>query len=227
MSPQTAEKNGIRKSQPLAVKVLNASGKAVSDYRLDSFVFDGKVNQTLMHQAVTIYRANQRKGLAHTKTRGEVSGGGTKPWRQKGTGRARVGSIRSPIWRGGGITFGPRSHSFHKKLPKKMKALAFKSALNAKYRANQIVIIEDVKLDSHKTKSFFKILRNLGLDNAKAHFILEAIDTNIQYASRNIANVSLVRAQDVHTVDILDCKRLIVTKGALQILEERVKKCLQ
>lgn len=227
MNAKAAKSKTETNSHCLTLKIVNTHGKAVNDYTLDSFVFDGQVNQTLMHQAIVAYLANQRKGLANTKTRGEVSGGGVKPWRQKGTGRARVGSNRSPLWRHGGVTFGPKPHSFYKELPKKMRVLAFKSALNAKHKANQIIILDDLKLDSHKTKGFFKILQNLGIDNTKAHFILEGIDNNVKRASANIANVSLARAQDAHTVELLNCKQLVVTKTALRTMEERVKKCLQ
>jgi len=108
-----------------------------------------------------------------------------------------------------------------------MKALAFKSALNAKHKANEIVVLDDLKLDSHKTKAFFKILQNLGIDSTKVRFILEGIDNNLKYASANIANVSLARAHDAHTAEVLDCKQLVVTKAALHSMEERVKKCLQ
>ena len=121
MAKKEALKNKEKKSKKITLKVIDTSGKAVSDYILDPFVFDGVINRDLIHQAVVSYQANQRRGLANTKTRGEVRGGGKKPWRQKGTGRARVGSIRSPLWRGGGVTFGPRPRSYRKDLPKKMK----------------------------------------------------------------------------------------------------------
>ena len=128
----------------LSLPVLSVQGKEVEQIELEKRVFDGKISQALIHQAVVTYLANQRKGLASTKTRGEVRGGGIKPWRQKGTGRARVGSIRSPLWRGGGVTFGPKPHSYHKDLPQKMRTMALKSALNAKLRDKEISILSDL-----------------------------------------------------------------------------------
>jgi large subunit ribosomal protein L4 len=220
-------KDKEKKSKKITLKVINTSGKSVSDYTLDPLVFDGLVNTDLIHQAVVSYQANQRKGLANTKTRGEVRGGGRKPWRQKGTGRARVGSIRSPLWKGGGVTFGPKPHSFRKDFPKKMKTLAFKSALNAKQIAEEIVILDSLNMTSHKTKEFAKILKNLKITKGRTRFVTESLDLNSRRSSSNIKDVSLARAVDVHTTDILNCKKLIITKGALEAIEGRVKKCLQ
>ena len=136
----------------MKLDVVNQKGKVVRTLELDQKVFDGKINMSLLHQAVVTYLANQRKGLASTKTRGEVRGGGRKPWRQKGTGRARVGSIRSPLWKGGGATFGPKPRDYSQKMPQRMKALALKSALNAKLNDKELMVIDDIKLRSHKTK---------------------------------------------------------------------------
>ena len=162
-----SKKRGVRKGtkkklrkkasiapENLSLPVLSTQGKKVEQIELEKRVFDGKISEALIHQAVVTYLANQRKGLASAKTRGEVRGGGIKPWRQKGTGRARVGSIRSPLWRGGGVTFGPKPHSYYKDLPQKMKAMALKSALNAKLRDKEILILSDLKVVSHKTKDF-------------------------------------------------------------------------
>jgi large subunit ribosomal protein L4 len=224
---QEESKKAAVKSKKMTLKVFDISGKAVSDYALDPLVFDGEVNDQLIHQAVVTYQANQRKGLACAKTRGEVRGGGRKPWRQKGTGRARVGSIRSPIWRGGGVTFGPRPHSYRKDFPKKMRMLAFKSALNAKCAADEIIVLESLSLSTHKTKDFFKILQSLKVTKGRTRFVIEALDDNSMRASNNIKNVALARALDVHTTDIINCAKLIITKDALATMEGRVKKCLQ
>jgi len=157
---QAKTKALISKNVQLSLPVFNTQGKQVEEIILNSQVFDGEINIALIHQAVVTYLANQRKGLALTKTRGNVRGGGRKPWKQKGTGRARVGSSRSPIWRGGGVTFGPSLRSYNKNFPKKMKAQALKSALNAKLRDQQILIIDDLFVNLPKTKLFFEIINN-------------------------------------------------------------------
>jgi len=210
----------------LSLPVLSIQGKEVEKIELAKRVFDGKISEALIHQAVVTYLANQRKGLASTKTRGEVRGGGIKPWRQKGTGRARVGSIRSPLWRGGGVTFGPKPHSYYKDLPQKMKTMALKSALNAKLRDKEILILSDLKVASHKTKDFSKIVKSLKLDGVKVRVVVEKLESNLKLATRNIKKVLLAKASDVHATEVVDCKRLVLTKSALRDVEERVKKCL-
>ncbi len=206
--------------------VFDTRGSVVKTCELDGAVFDGKVNTELMHQAVTIYLGNQRKGLAQTKTRTTISGGGKKPWRQKGTGRARVGSNRSPLWRKGAVTFGPHPHSFRKAFPKKMSALALRSALNSKWNDQQMLLLDELRLESAKTKAFNRIVENLKLAGQRVKFILESIDENIKRASRNMPGVTIARAHDAHTIEILDCKKIVFTTGALRTIEERVKQCL-
>ena len=215
------------KSPGQTLSIFNIKGKEVEKYGLDLKVFDGKVNPTLMHQAVVTNLANKRKGCASTKTKGEVRGGGKKPWRQKGTGRARVGSSRSPIWRGGGVTFGPRPRSYRKDFPKKMKVLALKSALNQKFRDQKILILDNFSLDSHKTKKTAEVLSKLKLSGEKIRLVLEMIENNSRLATRNIKKVLIAKASNVNTTEVLDCKRLVLTKKALQEVEERVKKCLK
>ena len=227
---KSPKKKVVRKAtvaiDSLSLPVLNLQGKEIEKIELEKRVFDGKISEALIHQAVVTYLANQRKGLASTKTRGEVRGGGRKPWRQKGTGRARVGSIRSPLWRGGGVTFGPKPHSFYKDLPQKMKTMALKSALNAKLRDKEIVVISDLVIASHKTKDFSKIVKSLKLDGSKVRLVVEKLESNLKLATRNIKKVLLAKASDVHTKEIIDCKRLVLTKSALRDVEKRVKKCL-
>lgn len=209
------------------INVLDIQGKEKEKFELDAFVFDGKVNDDLMHQAVVAYLSNQRKGLACTKTRGEVRGGGKKPWRQKGTGRARAGSIRSPLWRKGGVVFGPKPHSFYKDLPKRMKTSALKSALNSKLRDSELVVLDNLKIDSHKTREFYKVIKNLKLDKEKIRLVADNIDKNMQLGLRNIKNVNLQNSKDINTYEALDCKKLIFVKGALKDVEERIKKGLK
>jgi len=210
----------------LSLPVLSIQGKEVEQIELEKRIFDGKISEALIHQAVVTYLTNQRKGLASTKTRGDVRGGGIKPWRQKGTGRARVGSIRSPLWRGGGVTFGPKPHSYYKDLPQKMKTMALKSALNAKLRDKEILIISDLKVTSYKTKDFSKIVKSLKLDGVKVRVVVEKLEPNLKLATGNIKKVLLAKASDVHATEIIDCKRLVLTKNALRDVEARIKKCL-
>ena len=219
-------KKTVTKPKSLSLPVLNIQGKEVEQIELETKVFDGKISEALLHQAVVAYLANQRKGLASTKTRGEVQGSTAKPWRQKGTGRARVGSIRSPLWRGGGVTFGPKPRSYYKELPHKMKTMALKSALNAKLRDKEILILSDINISSHKTKDFSKILKSLKLDGIKIRLIASKVENDLKLATRNIKKVLLAKASDVHTKEVIDCKKLVLTKGALRDMEERVKKCL-
>lgn len=223
---KTVKKAANKKPDSLSLAVFNTQGKKVDDRKLDAEIFDGIVNLSLMHQAVVIYQANQRHGLAKTKTRGEVRGGGKKPWRQKGTGRARFGSSRNPVWRGGGVAFGPKPHSYYKDLPKKMKNLAFKSALNAKLRDAEIVLLDELKLDTHKAKKFVEIIDKLKLDKKKIRLVVNGLERNLKLASRNIEKVEVAAAASVHTIEILDCAKLVLTKDALKTIEGRIKKCL-
>jgi len=229
-STKTTKKKAVKKTisapKNLSLPVLNIQGKEVEQIELEKKVFDGKISEALIHQAVVAYLANQRKGLASTKSRGEVSGSNAKPWRQKGTGRARVGSIRSPLWRGGGVTFGPKPRSYYKELPQKMKTMALKSALNAKLRDKEILILSDLNISSHKTKDFSNILKSLKLDGVKIRVVVGKLESDLKLATRNIKKVLLAKASDVHTKEVIDCKKLVLTKGALKDMEERVKKCL-
>lgn len=220
MVPKTSKKE---EAKSLTLDAWDIQGKKTGKLELNPQVFDGKVNLALIHQAVVAYLANQRKGLASAKTRGMVSGGGVKPWRQKGTGRARVGSIRSPLWKGGGVIFGPKPHSYYKKLSKKMRRLALKSALNAKFKDQQILILDDLVVNSPKTKSFFTVLKNLKLTSGKVRFVVDNLENNLKLASRNIQNIFLTRAEDLCAFEVVDCKKLVLTKEALRILEERLK----
>lgn len=223
MTPKLGKKHTKKDALNLELNIVNIRGKEVEKVKLDNRVFDGKINPSLMHQAVVSYLANQRKGLACAKTRGEVRGGGRKPWRQKGTGRARVGSIRSPIWRGGGVTFGPRPHSFRKDLPKKMRILALKSAFNAKLKDEEILILSELVMDSHKTKDFSKIIDKLKLNKGRVRFVVEKIENNLKLATRNIKTVFIARASDINAKEVIDCKRLVLTKEALKKVQERIK----
>lgn len=208
-----------------ALDVYDKLGKKIKQAKLDEGVFDGKVNSTLMHQAVVTFLANQRIGLASSKTKGEVRGGGRKPWRQKGTGRARVGSRRSPLWRGGGVTFGPRPHSYNKTMPRRMRAGALKSVLNTRLKDKSIIVVDSFIMDDHKTKTLFNIIKNLKLSAFKSTIVVKNIDSNLKLASRNLANFSLEKAGVLNSYSALNCERLIFTLEALRVVEERIRKC--
>ena len=206
------------------IDVLSIAGDKLESIKLDKEVFDGKVNRKLLHQVITAYLANKRQGTASTKTRGEVSGGGKKPWKQKGTGRARVGSNRSPIWRGGGTVFGPKMRDYSVRIPKKMKTEALKSSLNAKFIDQELILIEDFQLDVPKTKNFVSIIKNLSLDKLKTIFVSEIVSENMRLSCRNIDGVFIKSSQNLNAYDVLNCKKIILSKGALSKVSERIKK---
>lgn len=205
--------------------IYNQEGKQLKEIELDRNVFDGKVNQGVLYQAVLMYRANRRKGLASTKTRSEVSGGGRKPWRQKGTGRARVGSTRNPLWRKGGVAFGPRTQrEYGFRLPKKIRISALKSSLNAKLNENNLLILDDLKIDVPKTKEAAKILSNLKLNNKSSLIMLNEINANLNRSFKNISFLDMIKASNINAYDILKAQKLIVSLDGLKILIERIKK---
>jgi large subunit ribosomal protein L4 len=211
----------------MELEVHNQKGKVVDKVTLDQTVFDGKINMALLHQAVVTYLANQRKGQAKAKERGEVRGGGTKPWRQKGTGRARVGSIRSPLWKGGGVVFGPKPRDYSKKMPQRMRVLALKSALNTKLNDNEMVLIDEISLPSHKTKECEAILKKLKLTSDKVRFVVSKLDNNLKLASRNIEKLNVEIADNLTTYTTLGCSKIVFTKESLKQIQERIKKWLK
>ena len=232
--PARKVKAAVKKAKPKAVAVakgslavVDLSGKEVGTLELDKAIFDGAINDLLIHQAEVMYLANQRKGLSCAKTRAEVSGSGKKPWRQKGTGRARIGSIRSPIWRSGGVTFAPKPRSYRKEMPKKMRALALKSALNLKLHENGLMIIDSMKVKEPKTKEFASILKKLKLDSKRVRLVVENIDENLKRSSNNVALADIARAMDLSTYEAKNCKQLVFTKDAITQVQKRIKKCLQ
>lgn len=212
------------KNLNLKTEVYNIEGEKVGEIELDPQVFDGQVNKELLYQVINAYLTNQRKGTANTKTRGEVSGSGRKPWSQKHTGRARAGSIRSPIWRGGGVVFGPKPKDYYVKLPAKMKKLALKSGLNAKYINQELLILDSLQLDTPKTKKFQEILEKLNLLNTKTLFITDEVSKNTRLSCRNIPYVFLKQASQVTAYDVLNCKKLVITQEGLKQIQERIKK---
>jgi large subunit ribosomal protein L4 len=186
-------------------------------------IFNIEPNDHAIYQAVRSYMINNRQGTVATKNRSKVRGGGKKPWRQKGRGVARAGTSRSPLWVGGGRTFGPSPRDFSMRLPQKIKLLAKKSAFTYKAVQNEIVVIEDFTLDEPKTRNIFSILKNNKLDTKKVLLVTSDFDHNILVAGRNIPNLSIRTAKDLCTYDILDCQVMLLQKSALDKIKEVCK----
>lgn len=203
------------------VKVYNQEGKEVSEIELNKAIFSLPWNADLVHQAVRVAFANQRQVLASTKDRSEVRGGGRKPWRQKGTGRARHGSIRSPLWKGGGITFGPTSErNFKLKINKKMARKAFLTALSTKVKDSELLILDDLKLSAPKTKEMAKIIKNFP-QIKKGLLALAEKNENLKRAGRNLPNLKIVNIENLNILDILEYKHLIFIKDGLEYLNKK------
>jgi len=202
------------------VKVYNQEGKEVSELKLNEAIFGLPWNADLIHQAVRVASANQRQVLASTKTRGEVRGGGKKPWRQKGTGRARAGSIRSPLWKGGGVTFGPTSErNFKLAINNKMAKKAVLTALSSKVKDSELVVLDELKLAASKTKEMAKIAANFKLKNAL--LVLPAQSESIKKAGRNLPNLKIINIDNLNILDILKYKHLIFTKDGIEYLTKK------
>lgn len=204
------------------VALYNTSGEQVGEIELNESVFGVPVHQSVLHDAVVVHLANQRQGTHDTKTRGEVRGGGRKPWRQKGTGRARHGSSRSPIWRGGGIVFGPHPRDYSLKLPKRVKRLAMKSALSSKVESENIVVLDELRLDQPKTKDILRILEKFNVK--KALVVTADQDVNVIKSARNIEGVKPTTAGFLNVYDLLAHQTLVITKDAVSKVEEVLAK---
>ena len=216
--------------EAITLPIYNTEGKEVDTIKLNTFIFDGTVNDDAIYQTINAYRANQRRGIAATKTRGEVSGGGRKPWKQKGTGRARVGSTRSPLWRHGGVVFGPHPRDFSYVLPAKIRTLALKSSLNAKVKDNSLMVLDELKVEKTKTKEVAEILSRLKLNPPKAKksysllLLMDKIDNNLKLATRNINFLKVNIVRDTHTYEVMSNQKLVITKAGLNELVHRFKK---
>jgi large subunit ribosomal protein L4 len=195
------------------------SGAQVGEIELADSVFGIEPNQHVLHEAVVMLRASLRQGTHKTKGRSEVSGGGRKPWRQKGTGRARQGSIRAPQWKGGGTVFGPTPRSYKYKLPKKVRRLAIRSALSAKVQDEQIIVLDQLTMERPKTKEFVAMLNNLRVDR-KALVVAADFDETVALSARNIPTVKFITANGINVLDVLGYDKLIITKDAVQKVEE-------
>ena len=201
-----------------SVKVYDIEGKEVGSIELNDAVFGVEVNEHLVHMAVVNQLANNRQGTQSAKTRSEVSGGGRKPWRQKGTGHARQGSTRSPQWTGGGVVFAPKPRDYSFKMNKKEKRIALLSALSSKVADNKIVVLDAFNLDEVKTKKFAEVMSNLKVD--KALVVIEGENKNVVLSGRNIPTVKVSATNEINTYDVLKYETLVVTKAAVEKLEE-------
>ena len=202
----------------LKTDVLDMKGKKVSDIELNEAVFGVEVNEVAVHEALVNFLANQRQGTQSTKTRAEVRGGGRKPWRQKGTGRARQGSIRAPQWIKGGIALGPKPRSYKYAIPKKMRQLALKSVLTSKVKEGSLVVVDKLELNEIKTKEMVKVLNNLKAE--KALVVLAEKNLNVQASARNIENVKTTLVNTINVYDLLKYNSLVATEDAIKKLEE-------
>ena len=202
----------------MQVSVYNMAGERVNEIELPDDIFGVSVNEAVMHQALLRQQANARTGTAATQTRGMVRGGGRKPWRQKGTGRARQGSIRAPHWKGGGVVFGPHPRSYEQKMPKKMRQLALKSALSSKVSSGQFVVLDQLAMDLPKTKDFVGLLQKLSVPTT-ALVLLSDQNENVEKSARNLPNVKTLRANCLNVQDILQYDYLLMPLAALEMVQ--------
>ena len=207
----------------MKISIKDIKGKSQGEHEVKfALVENGKGTQAV-HDTVVAFQAAQRSGTACTKTMGEVAGSGKKPWRQKGTGRARAGSFASPLWRGGGVVFGPKPRDFAKKVNTRTKQLALRKALSERLKAGDVVVIDDLKLGSPKTKDFVGVLSALDLKGT-ALIVAQAPDKNLMLASRNVSHVMVTTSESLNTYDVLRPDKLIFTKGAFEKVEARLSK---
>ncbi|HOX23774.1 MAG TPA: 50S ribosomal protein L4 [Elusimicrobiales bacterium] len=205
----------------METSVLNAQGKETGKCELPESLFGLKADRHLLHEAVTAYLANQRKGCACTKTRSEVSGGGKKPWKQKGTGRARQGSTRSPIWRHGGVTFGPKPRSYRQELPIAKRRLALAHALSAKQAGGHVIVLDKLSISQPKTAELYDILA--ALNAGRKPVLVSSPDANVSRAAKNVPGLICCRPADLNAYTVLSGSRIIITKDSLGSLKPAAK----
>ena len=201
-----------------SVSVYNMEGKEVGTMELSDAVFGGEINEHLVHMAVVQHLANKRQGTQKAKTRSEVSGGGRKPWKQKGTGHARQGSTRAPQWKGGGVVFAPVPRDYSFKMNKKEKRAALKSALTSKVQDSNLIVVDELKFDEIKTKNFVSVMNNLQVK--KGLVVIAENDVNVVLSARNVAEVDTTMANMINVYDIMKAKKLVLTKDAVAKIEE-------
>ena len=200
------------------VSIYNIDGKVIGDMEINDNIFNVEINEHLLHKAIVTNLANKRQGTQKQKTRAEVRGGGRKPWKQKGTGHARQGSIRAPQWKGGGVVFAATPRDYSMDMNKKEKRIALKSALTNCVKDNNFIIVDEIKFDEIKTKKFKNILDNLKLE--KAVVVLDTNDKNVIYSARNIENVKTAGVNELNVYDIMKYEKMLITKNAVKNIEE-------
>jgi large subunit ribosomal protein L4 len=206
----------------LTARYFSVSGEPGDALELPEDLFDGVVNEAVLHQVIKAYLANQRQGNASTKTRAEVSGGNSKVWKQKGTGRARQGSTRAPHWRHGGVAFGPRPRSYHQDLPKKVKALARRSAFNKRALNNEVAVIERLELSAAKTKQIIELLAKIGIGEQKILILTAGQNENVLRSARNLQNVQVLPFREASAYEVLNARQVLIEAEALRPAEEVV-----
>lgn len=207
----------------MKIEVKDINGKQQGEIEPGFALIENGKGTQAVHEVVVAYRAAQRSGTACAKTKGEVAGSGAKPWRQKGTGRARAGYKRSPVWRGGGVVFGPRPRDFSKKVNKKTRRLAFRKALSERLQAGEVIVLDELKLDEPKTRRMASILDNLGVDGTVL-VVVKELENNVALACRNIPHVEINTSDLLNTYDVLKPDRLVITKDAFEQIGERLNK---
>ena len=200
--------------------VYDMTNKKVGNIELSAEIFDVEMNAGLVHQAVVMQMASWRLGTHQTKTRGMVRGGGRKPWRQKGTGRARAGSRRSPLWRGGGTIFGPHPRTYAFTMPRKQRRLALKCVLSDKVKSENLIVLDDLNFDAPKTKNFVAFQKSFGVDECKALFITKELIENVVRSSNNLQNAKTISALQLNVYDILNSEKVFLTKDAVETIQE-------
>ncbi|MFH1853217.1 MAG: 50S ribosomal protein L4 [Candidatus Neomarinimicrobiota bacterium] len=206
----------------MELQVLNQDGSQSSTIQVDESVFAITPHETVVHQAVLSEMTNSRQGTHATKNRALVSGGGKKPWKQKGRGVARSGSSRSPIWRGGGTVFGPQPHGYSYKLPRKVKKLARRSILSSKLQNQELIVLETLQLSEARTKEFVRILNDLKISEKKITILPAVMEDNLYLATRNMPNVFVCPAKNASTLDMIDCEILLTDKAGIAVLNEQL-----
>ena len=206
----------------MELAIVDTKNKKVGSLEVSEDVFGADINEHILHEVVVMQLANKRRGTSSTKIRDEVRGGGKKPWKQKGTGRARAGSSRSPIWRGGGVTFGPKPRDYSYKVPKKVRKIALKSALSYKVKNNDIVVLDKFESQFSKTKEVALLLKDLKILN-KALFLIEQENKNLQLAARNLPNARVLNLAGLNVYDLLYSSKLILTQSTISKIEERLQ----
>lgn len=209
----------------MKIPVLNSEGGAAGEFELrDDFIIKGARGQQTVRDAVVAIQSNRRSGTACTKTLGEVAGSGKKPWKQKGTGRARAGSFASPLWRGGGVVFGPKPRDWSLGMPKKMRRLALQKSLGDRLAGGDVVVVDSISLKTPKTKEFVNVVKNLKVGARSVLLVVDGADKNLALASGNVAFVKVVDASNLNVYDVTLAHKLLITKSAFQKVEKRLAK---